>query len=105
MYVLLVTCSMLDGGGDCQPKGCFRCERSVQVKSQNLAINKAKKKKKSLEKCNECPVGRKKRIFYFLAWICSLCWESCPQIIYVQSSAIVTGFPDESSGADSLVEG
>lgn len=48
-------------------------------------------------------MGRKKRISYFLAWICSLCWESYPQIIYVQSSAIVTGFPDESSDADSLL--
>lgn len=102
VYGLLVTCGMLEGDGDCQPKGCFRYERNVQVKSQNLAINKAKKKK-SLEKCNECPVGTKKRISYFLAWICSLCWESCPQIIYVQSSAIVTGFPDESSDADSLL--
>ena len=30
-------------------------------------------------------------------------WESCPQIIYVQSSAIVKGFPDDSSDADSLL--
>lgn len=37
MYVLLVTCGMLEGDGDCQPKGCFRYERDVQVKSQNLA--------------------------------------------------------------------
>lgn len=46
VYGLLVTCGMLEGDGDCQPKGCFRYERNVQVKSQNLAINKAKKKKK-----------------------------------------------------------
>lgn len=104
VYVLLVTCGMLEGDGDCQPRDASGMKEMCKWSHKSLAINKAKKKKKSLEKCNECPVrGERKRISYFLAWICSLCWESCHQSIYVQSSAIVTGFPDESSDADSLL--
>ena len=65
MYGLLVTCGMLEGDGDCQPKGCFRYERNVQVKSQNLAINKAKKKK-ALRNAMSALWGERREYLIFL---------------------------------------
>lgn len=66
VYGLLVTCGMLEGDGDCQPKGCFRYERNVQVKSQNLAINKAKKKKKALRNAMSALWGERREYLIFL---------------------------------------
>lgn len=69
MYVLLVLCDRLDGGGDCQHQGCFKYEIDVQVESQNLAMNEAKLKKKNLlGKGNEWLWGERRDCFILLFW-------------------------------------
>ena len=73
MHVLLVPCSRLDGGGDCQPKGCFKYEIDVQVESQNLAINEAKqtskqKKPTFLGKAMSDLWGERREYLIFLLW-------------------------------------